>query len=343
MEGNQQSAPPQEKLAAMPARLPNWNELLNDELLEWLLGGDPWVAYRVLTDLLDKDQSDNRVATAQMGAYGHPLIKRIFEGLNEDGYWGTPKDIHTWWPKKSTTFWILPVLADFGLTAADNRIAKACQYVLTTQIESGGFGWDPPTKPGECHTAILTEALSKLGLLRDPRLQKAYNWLASRQRLDGSFWCKDTGQTTGTRSKEPGCAFATMFALGALGQNPDLKNTGTANEAIDFLFDCWQNRKKIKYAGHDSAIGTGWDRLKYPFTDYKILKFLDVLSQFDQAKERLIESGLIEVLLKKRDKKGRFKPESIINFWSDFDFGQKGRPSGWITFLALRVLKRIYK
>jgi hypothetical protein len=325
----------------LPAKLPSWDKLLTEELVDWLLRGEPWVAYRVLTDLLDKDEADNRVATAQMAAYGHPLIKRIFENLNEDGYWGTPRDIHTWWPKKNTTFWILPVLADFGLTSEDNRIAKACQYVLGTQIESGGFGWDPPTKPGECHTAILTEALAKLGMLRDPRLQKSYSWLAERQRLDGSFWCKDTGQTTGPRSKEPGCAFATMFVLGALAQNPDLKSTGTADEGISFLFDCWQNRNKKKYAGHDSSIDVGWDRLKYPFDDYRILKFLDVLSQFGQAKERLRESGALSILLKKQDKKGRFKPESIIKFWSDFDFGQKKEASRWITLLALRVLRRI--
>jgi hypothetical protein len=341
VEGNEQNAPLQ-GLFEMPGQLPNWSELLNDELVEWLLEGECWVVYRVLTDLMDKDEGDNRVATAQMAVYGHPLIKRIFESQNEEGYWGTPKDIHTWWPRKNTTFWILPVLADFGFTVADNRIAKACEYILATQVESGGFGWDPPAKPGECHTAILTESLAKLGLLRDPRLQKAYSWLAGRQRLDGSFWCKETGQTVGPRSKEPGCAFATMFVLGALAQNPDLKSTGTADEAIDFLFDCWKNRKKVKYAGHDSSIGSDWDRLKYPFTDYKILKFLDVLSQFDQAKDRLLQSGMIDLLLKKRDRKGRFKPESIIKFWSDFDFGQKKEPSRWITFLALRTLKRVY-
>ncbi|WXG44350.1 MAG: prenyltransferase/squalene oxidase repeat-containing protein [Promethearchaeati archaeon SRVP18_Atabeyarchaeia-1] len=327
----------------MPAKLPTWEELFSDKLAEWLLEGECWVVYRVLTDLMEKGAEDNRVATAQMATYGHPLIKKIFEAQNEEGYWGKPRDIHTWWPKKNTTFWILPVLADFGLTVADNRIARACEYVFTTQLESGGFGWDPPTKPAECHTAILAESLAKLGFLGDPRLQKAYNWLASRQRLDGAFWCKETGQASGPREKEPGCAFATTFVLGALVQNPDMKNTGTANEAIDFAFQCWNNRRKVKYAGHDSSIGTDWDRLKYPFTDYKILKFLDTVSMFDQARERLLESGIVELLLKKRNKNGMFKPESIIKVWSDFDFGQKKEPSRWITFLALRVFKRILK
>jgi hypothetical protein len=83
--------------------------------------------------------------------------------------------------------------------------------------------------------------------------------------------------------------------------------------------------------------------LKYPFTDYKILKFLDVLSQFECAKQRLKESEMVKMLFSKRDNYGRFIPESMVKVWSDFDFGQKDEPSRWMTFLTLRIAKRIYK
>jgi len=185
-----------------------------------------------------------------------------------------------------------------------------------------------------------------LGLRRlanGSRLQRAYEWLIKRQRLDGGFWCKNTGQVGGPRQKEPSCALATMFVLGALSQNPRLQNGEVAKEGIDFLFRCWENRGKIKYAGHDSQIGTDWEKLKYPFTDYKILKFMDVLSQFEYAKNKLQKSEMVNLLLSKRDEWGRFTPESIIKVWSDFDFGQKEKPSRWITVLALKIIKRIYK
>jgi len=136
-----------------------------------------------------KEEKNNEVEAARTAIPKHRLVRKIFEGLNEDGYWGKPKDIHTWWPKKDTTFWLLPVLADFGFTVKDNRIARACEYVFSTQLQSGGFGWDPPTKPGDCHSAIIIESLAKVGLLGDSRLQKTYEWLIERQRLDGGFWC----------------------------------------------------------------------------------------------------------------------------------------------------------
>jgi hypothetical protein len=320
----------------------NWKMLLREELVKWLLDGEPWTVYRTLTDLLDKEDEDSAVITAKTAISNHPFIKKIFEGLNKDGYWGTPKDIHTWWPKKNTTFWLLPVLADFGFTVEDKRIARACEYVFSTQLPFGGFGWDPPTHAYDCHSAIIIQSLARLGLLEDSRLQRAYHWLIKRQRLDGGFWCKNTAQIGGSREKEPSCAMATTFVLGALAQNPKLRNSKTTIKGVNFLFECWKNRGKIRYAGHDSQIGTDWEKLKYPFTDYKILMSLDVLSQFEHAKPRLQESEMVKLLLSKRDEKGRFTPESIIKVWSDFDFGQKEKPSRWIMLLALRILKRIY-
>jgi hypothetical protein len=50
---------------------------------------------------------------------------------------------------------------------------------------------------------------------------------------------------------------------------------------------------------------------------------------------------MVAVLFSKADKKGRFTPESIVKVWSAFDFGQKEKPSRWITFLALRIARRI--
>jgi len=319
----------------------NWKTLLKEELKEWLLAGEPWVVYRTLTDLLNMDKKDKAVVIANIAIPEHPSMKKIFEGLNEEGYWGRPKDIHTWWPRKDTTFWILPMLADFGFTVEDKRIARACEYVFSTQLQSGGFGWDPPTKPSDCHSAIIIESLAKLGLLQDSRLQRAYEWLTRRQRFDGGFWCKNTGQIGGPREKEPSCALASMFVLGALAQNPELRNSEIAMNGVDFLFKCWEKRGKIKFAGHDSQVGTDWEKLKYPFTDYKILKFLDVLSQFEYVKKRLRKSEMVNLLLSKQDEKGRFTPESIHKVWSNFDFGQKEKPSRWITLLALRVIKRI--
>ena len=108
------------------------------------------------------------------------------------------------------------------------------------------------------------------------------------------------------------------------------------------MLGCWDNRGKIKYAGHDSEIGAGWEKLKYPFTDYRILAFLDTLSRlpFTRMDPRVAE--MMNLLMSKRDTEGRVRPESIHKAWSGFDFGQKKKPSRWLTFLTYRILKRLH-
>ena len=309
--------------------------------VDWLLDGEPFLKYRTLIDLLDRPEKDKDVGVAKDSISRHRLIKQIFDKQNKDGYWGTPKDIYTWWPKKDTTFWVLGILADFGLKRDNKNIARACEYVFSTQLPEGGFGWAPPPTPGDCFTGILTESLAKCGYVSDPRLEKAYQWLAGRQRLDGGFWCKNTGQPGGPREKEPSCAFGTLCVLGALTQNYKFKTSTIVKKSAGFLFKCWENRGKIKYAGHDSQIGQGWEKLKYPFTDYRILKYLDVLSQLEFAKKDRRINSIMDFLIGKGDEKGRFYPESIHKVWSDFDFGQKILPSRWISLLAYIIVKRM--
>jgi len=309
--------------------------------VDWLLAGEPFVKYRTLTDLLDIHQICKEVVETQKSVHTHRLIKQIFDKQNEYGYWGTPTDIYTWWPKKDTTFWLLGVLADFGFTREDRRIARACEYVFSTQLPSGGFGCAPPPAPYDCFTGILTESLAKLGYTSDSRLKEAYEWLVPRQRLDGGFWCKNTGLPGRPREKEPSCAFATLCVLGALVQNPELRKSEIARKSTEFLFECWENRGKIKYAGHDSQIGRGWEKLKYPFTDYRILKYLDVLSQLESARNDLRMIPILDLLLTKKDEKGCFYAESVHKVWSDFDFGQKKSPSRWLTLIVYLVAKRV--
>jgi len=318
-----------------------YSQIMKTMPVDWLLEGEPYVRYRTLTDLLDQPEDADEVIRARKATGRQESIKRIFKKQNPSGFWGEPKDIYTWWPKKDTTFWLLGVLADFGFNRANKRVAKACEYVFSTQHPGGGFGWSPPATPGDCFTGILVESLAGLGYRDDPRLVKAYNWLADRQRLDGGFWCKGRGLPGGPREKEPSCAMATLFVMGAVTRNPKLSESAIGRRGINFLLDCWKNRDRIKYAGHDSQIGRGWEKPKYPFTDYRILKYLDVLSRFKSIKNKPGIPEMLNILTSRQDEKGRYFAESIHKAWSDFDFGQKKLPSRWITFLTYRIIKRL--
>jgi prenyltransferase beta subunit len=308
--------------------------------IDWLLNGEPFVKYRTLIDLLDKDAAAKEVVAVGNLVPKHRLVRQLLAKQHKDGYWGTPDEIYKWWPKPDTTFWLLGVLADFGFRKDNRRIAGAGAYVLSTQHPSGGFGCGPPHKPYDCYTGILAESLTRLGYADDVRLKKAYDWLLRRQRADGGFWCKNTGQPGGPRESGPSCAFGSLCVLGAFAVNPALRDGTVTKTTVGFLLRCWDNRGKMKYAGHDSQIGTGWDKLKYPFTDYRILKYLDILSRFDLIKHDARMKAMASILMSKADEHGRFHAESVHRAWSDFDFGQKTSPSRWLTVIAHRIIKR---
>ena len=122
--------------------------------VDWLLAGEPHVRYRTLVDLLGRPETDDEVLAAKRAIPRHKLIRGIFARQNQEGYWGSARDIQAWWPRKDTTFWVLGVLADFGLRRSARRIAVACENVLGMQHPSGGFGWAPPPTPAECFTGI---------------------------------------------------------------------------------------------------------------------------------------------------------------------------------------------
>ena len=265
------------------------------------------------------------------------LLKR----RNDAGYWGTAEDIFKWLPRKGTTFWVLGVLADLGLTRKDSGLERACEYVLGTRLSCGAFGLRPPPKPYECFTGVLAGALARLGYLGDERLEGAYRWLVSRQRADGGFWCKDTGQPGRPRQEEPSCALGSLLALSALAAHPALGKSRVSARCRAFLLGCWDLRGKIKYAGHDSDIGSGWEKLKYPFNDYRILHYLDIISSVPAGERDSRIADILSRVMSRRDEQGRFHPESITRAWSEFDFGQKKRASRWLTYMVYRTAVRL--
>jgi hypothetical protein len=88
-------------------------------------------------------------------------------------------------------------------------------------------------------------------------------------------------------------------------------------------------------------MGTDFRKAKAPLIWYDIVHVLDVLSQFDWLREDGRLNEMVGVLKSKADANGKYTPESEWTAWRGWDFAQKKQPSAWLTFLALRILKRV--
>lgn len=97
----------------------------------------------------------------------------------------------------------LQLAKDTGLTHAelDTALEKATQYLLSTQKDTGGFGYDFFSEADGSSTAWALMALHSLGLSDSPAAQIASDWLINNQESDGGFhWMSGYGSDTSTTS-----------------------------------------------------------------------------------------------------------------------------------------------
>jgi hypothetical protein len=73
---------------------------------------------------------------------------------------------------------------------------------------------------------------------------------------------------------------------------------------------------------------------------YNILRGLDVLTRLGYVKDERLKDA-VEILLEKRQRDGAWILESTPEGRMHANIERKGRPSKWITLIALRTLKRL--
>jgi len=156
-----------------------WQDQLRGDSLNWLLEPDePGVRYLALRDLLDRPADDAELLAAQQAAHVQGPIATILDAMAPEGHWVEPGPGYN--PKYRSTVWSISLLAQLGASAAlDERIDRACAYVLDHALAPGGqfSSSGPPSGTADCLQGNLCWALLELGY-DDARLIGAFDWMA---------------------------------------------------------------------------------------------------------------------------------------------------------------------
>jgi len=318
------------------------------ETIEWLQGGEPWVVYRTRLDLLGEPEGGSGVIRARRKMISHPQIQALMREL--ENWPGTVLSSHR---SASQPFHRLSFIADLGLRLGDPHISeivekiyahKSCEgpfkLLMNIPRQHGGSG-DDRWAWALCDAPIIVYSLVKFGLDNDVQIRKAVGYLASLVRENG--WpcavSKELGRFRGPGRKGDPCPFATLAMLKLLSQLDGWKNGKEARIGAETLLTLWENSREMH--PYMFYMGTDFRKLKAPFIWYDILHVLDVLSRFEWLKndKRLLE--MANLVKSKADSEGRYTPESEWRAWKGWDFGQKKQSSRWLTFLVLRIMKRI--
>ena len=306
--------------------------------IDWLLAGEPWLAYRVRLDLLGEAENSPPVQDARQALLAEPRLQSIIAELNQ---W--PWAVIASHKSAGQPFHKLTFVADVGFTAEDAALRPVegpFQLPTNIPVHFGGSGQDTWAW-ALCDAPLLVYALVKLGLGADPRVQRAIDHLMALARQNG--WpcaaSKELGRFRGPGRKEDPCPFATLAMLKLLAQLPAARDSQAARDGAESLLNLWEHsRDQHPYIFY---MGTDFRKLKAPFIWYDLLHVLEVLSQFSWLKDDPRLQEMVVLLKSKADHDGRFTLESIWTAWKDWEFGQKKIPSRWLTFLAWRIIQRI--
>ncbi len=309
-----------------------------DKTVAWLLDKkQPSVRYYALKELLDRSDNDPycKEAYSQISKIG--WAASVLKQQLPDGYWVSNKSLYR--PKYSGTNWKLIVLSDLGLTAKEARIKKTCELFLKIYAKpDGGFG-GPKSEVGHfCITGNLARVLIKLGYEENKHVQNALNWLVQQQKEDGGWHCFNSKKGT-LDCWEALSAFATL---------PKQKWTKKIKKSIECGAEFYLERELYKEGKRYDP----WFRFHYPLHYYyDVLVGLDVITALGYGDDKRLGFALEH--LRKKCKEGKWVLDAIHPDIAPNDLYQlrdpvyrfalepAGRPSRWITLIALKVLKRV--
>jgi hypothetical protein len=175
----------------------------------------------------------------------------------------------------------------------------------------------------------------------DTRARRALDHLVSL--VDENGWhcvaAPELGKFRGPGKRTDPCPIANVYALKALAQVPELSDCSATRKGTEMLLGHWQNQKTKFYL---FGIGTDFRKLKYPFVWYDILHVTDVLSRFPFVHGDRRFQQMVKTITAQADQQGRYSATSMYKAWAGWSFADKKAPSPWLTFLVLRILKRIH-
>ncbi len=324
-------------------------------VLNWLLEtADIGLRYLALRDLVKANAGE--LLTAKEAAHKEGPIATVLAKMNKEGYWVQPGA--GYYPKYTGTVWSVILLAQLGASIEmDKRIATACNYILEHNLtKDGHFTVNGlPSGTADCLQGNLCYSLLDLGC-KDPRLHKAYEWMARSVTGEGvapmtdkaaplRYYAGKCGPVFACGSNDKkSCAWGAASVMLAFSKLPGEKRTPLINNAIktgvDFLFST--DPAKADYPSGYSAKPSGnWWKLGFPnFYVADILQITEALVRLGYGKDPCLANAL-QIIRVKQDNQGRWLLEYDYTGKTWVDFGAKKQPNKWVTLRALRVLNRV--
>ncbi|MAG34875.1 MAG: hypothetical protein CL878_01275 [Dehalococcoidia bacterium] len=301
---------------------------MTDDGLEWLLAGDPSVAWQVRRDLLGEAPASWEPARRSVSTTGWGA--RLLDLRAADGTWGGG----LYSPKWISTFYTLRLLTHFGLGPWDDRGADSAALLLDRGVrDSGGVRLWKVDVTDTCVTAMLLSMALAFGLDHDPRCPRMVGFLLGEQMPDGGFNCEYRNGAT------HGSFHTTISVLEALSawatRHPDTVVSESEASAREFLLV----HRLFRSHRTGEVVRPAFTRFSFPPRwKYDVLRALDYFQSADAPWDERLREGL-DLVHRKQTREGVWKLQNRHSGRTHFELEAPGTPSRWNTLRALRVLR----
>jgi hypothetical protein len=267
--------------------------------------------------------------------------------MKPEGYWGNEDDMYN--PKYKATTHNLLILAELG-TKRVQEIEKVIEHLFLFQRDSGHFlikmpktekGRASVVKDGCCIDGNILYYLIHFGYLSDPRTQRLIDFQEEYySRDDGGWLCR--AYPINPKSVFPvNCYMGRVKMLRGLASIPEEKRSKKIQDIIKQEIDVILENGIYRYLRNPDGSRkekAGWKRFGFPiFYQSDILEVLGILTSLGVKDERMSES--VDYIISTQQKDGRWLLKHSFNGKMICDIEEKGKPSKWITFRALKALK----
>jgi hypothetical protein len=333
-----------------------WIDRLKHDPIPWLLEPEsPGVRYLALRDITALSENEAELRSSRAAAHREGPIAEILAHMIDPGYWEKPGPGYN--PKYRSTVWSLIFLAQLGASIhEDERIARACVYLLDQALTTGGQFSSTGTPSGtiDCLQGNLCWALTELGC-EDPRLESAFEWMARSITGEGVAPVDDKqaavryyaykcgpGFACGANYTKP-CAWGAVKTMLAFANLPEERRTPLMNRAVqtgvDFLLGV--DPLTADYPRETENPNRSWWKLGFPvFYITDVLQILEALARLGYGGDPRLANA-VEWLRDKQNEQGQWAMEYDYTGKTWVTLGEKRQPNKWVTLRALRVLKAV--
>lgn len=298
-----------------------------DDVIEWLLAGDPAVAWQTLDALTaagvdEVDAMRRRVESQGWGA-------RLLAAQDEDGRWAGA----LYSPKWTSTTYTLLLLERLGLPGDNRQARRGCSVVWEgAHTFDGGLNLARSIRMAEtCITGMLVLLAARFGQL-DERVDAAVGFLLDQQLDDGGWNCESlrSGSSHGSFHTSI-TALEALEAYAVAGGSIDVR--GASGRGREFFLEHHLYRSHRTGELVDPAFA------RFPFPPqwhFDVMRGLEHFARVGASVDVRLEPA-VAVVHRARMADGRWPRHRGHPGREWFRMEEPG-PSRWATMRALRVL-----